>query len=100
MRVASTAVSMVAWPRHHDDRHGQQAVALPFLEQRDAVGIGHPDVEQDQVGRAGWRALAGLLRVFGQLHRMALVAQDFREQLADAHFIINYEYVRHLSMPS
>jgi hypothetical protein len=30
---------------------------------------------------------------------MSLVAKDFREQLADAHFIVNYEYVRHLVMP-
>jgi hypothetical protein len=30
---------------------------------------------------------------------MALVAKDFREQLPDPHFIVNYEYVRHLVMP-
>jgi hypothetical protein len=53
---------------HHDDRHRQQAVALPFLEQGDAVGIGHPDVEQHQVGRAcRAQGTARLLGVFGQV---------------------------------
>ena len=52
MRVASTAVSIVAWPDIMMTGMRQQAVALPFLEQRDAVGIRHPDVEQHQVGRA------------------------------------------------
>jgi hypothetical protein len=55
---------------HHDDRHGQQAVALPFLEQRDAVGIGHPDIEQHEVGHAGLAKLACLLRVFRSGHDM------------------------------
>ena len=35
--------------RHHHHRHRQLARARPLLEQRDAVGVGHPDVEQHQV---------------------------------------------------
>jgi hypothetical protein len=87
-------------PRHHNHGHGEQAVALPFLEQRDAVRIRHPDVEQDQIGRALLARGPGLLGVLGQLHHVALVAKDFREQLPDSHFIVHYEYVRHLVLPS
>jgi hypothetical protein len=81
---------------HHDDRHGQQPIALPFLEQGDAIGVRHPDIEQHQVGGSGGAGFACLLRVFGKLDRVTFIAQNFREELADAHFIINYEYVRHL----
>ena len=81
--------------RHHDDRHGQQAIALPFLEQGHAVGIGHPDIQQYQVGRTGGTRFACLLRIFGQLDSMPFVAQYLREQLTDTHFIIHYEYVCH-----
>ena len=62
---------------HHDHRHRQQGVALPFLEQSDAVGIGHPDIEQYQIRRASRADLACLLRVFGGLYRMSFVAQNF-----------------------
>jgi hypothetical protein len=41
---------------HHHHRHGELAVGRPFLEQADAVGVGHPDVEQHEVGRAALRA--------------------------------------------
>ena len=81
--------------RHHDHRHGQQAVALPFLEQGHAVRVGHPDIEQYQIRRAGGTRFTRLLRIFGQLDSMSFVAQNFREQLTDTHFIIHYEYVCH-----
>ena len=45
--------------RHHHDRHRQQPRARPLLEQRDAVGVRHPDVEQHEIGaraRCGTRA--------------------------------------------
>ena len=52
-----------AVPAHHDHRHRQHAGA-PFLEQRDAVDVGHPDVQQHQVGRSRSRGarLRGVLR--------------------------------------
>ena len=34
--------------RHHDDRHGQLPVRRPFAQQRHAIGIRHPDIEQHQ----------------------------------------------------
>ena len=35
---------------HHDHRHIQQALRAPLLEKRHAIGVGHPDVEQHQIG--------------------------------------------------
>ncbi len=81
--------------RHHDHRHGELAARGPFLEQSDAVGIGHPDIEQHQI-RALPLALpprfAGAVR---QRNLVPLVGQDFREQLADADFVVHYEDVSH-----
>jgi hypothetical protein len=47
--VASTAVSMVPWPLIMITGIVSCAAA-PFLEQRDAVDVGHPDVQQHEVG--------------------------------------------------
>jgi hypothetical protein len=85
--------------RHHDHRHGQQAVALPFLEQVT------PSVSGIQIS-SSTRSGAPLARASRPAGRFRPAAprgprrQDFREQLADAHFIVNYEYVRHLPLPS
>ncbi len=49
--VASTAVSMGAWPDIMITGIVSLPLRSPFLEQRHAVGIGHPDVEQHQVRR-------------------------------------------------
>jgi len=59
--------------RHHDDRHGQQAITLPFLEQRHAIGIGHPDIEQHQIGNATRAQFTRLLSVFGGGYDMSFI---------------------------
>jgi hypothetical protein len=76
---------------HHDDRHGQQPAGGPFLQQRDAVHIGHPDVEQHEVGTQAIAAGARLGSVFGQLDVVAFVREDFRQQGADAQLVIDYK---------
>ncbi|MCY1302310.1 hypothetical protein D9M70_519600 [compost metagenome] len=83
--------------RHHDDGHGQLALRGPFLEQADAIGIGHPDIEQHEIGRAGRAVFARLLRVFREFDHVAFVAEDLREQLPDSHFVIDYEDGCHTS---
>ena len=55
-RVASTAVSTVPWPGHHHHRAVVAGHCGPLAQQRDAVGVGHPDVEQHQV--RDWRGRA------------------------------------------
>jgi hypothetical protein len=74
---------------HHDDRHVELAARVPFLQQGDAVDIGHPDVEQDQIGADAVTRQACLTGVFRQLNGMALVAQDFLQEGTDAHFVVN-----------
>jgi hypothetical protein len=76
---------------HHHHRHGELAAARPFLEQGHAVGVGHPDVEQHQVGAALQAEGARGLGVFRQVHVIALVGEDFRQQLTNAHFVIDDE---------
>src|SRR5690606_31551612 len=82
---------------HHDDRHVELAGGRPFLEQGDAVGIGHPDVEQDQIGPLYLARDARFGGVFGDDDIVSFVAQDFREQLAYADFVINYKNVCHIT---
>ena len=76
---------------HHHHRHGELAAARPFLQQRHAVGVGHPDVEQDQIRTAQCAKGTRRLGVFRQVHVIALVGQDFRQQLTNAHFVVDDE---------
>ena len=75
--------------RHHHHRHVQLPGLGPFLEQGHPIAIGHPDVQQYQ-RRAGLVAqLARHFGVFRQRHGVAFVLKDFRQQLANADFIID-----------
>src|SRR6185369_6095969 len=69
--------------------HGEQAAGTPLLQQRDAVDVGHPDVEQDEVGAQALAAGARLRCVFGELDAVAFVGEDFRQEGADAQFIVD-----------
>ena len=76
---------------HHHHRHGELAAARPFLEQGHAVGVGHPDVEQDQI-RAPMRTEgARRLGIFRQVHVIAFVGEDLRQQFTNAHFVVHDE---------
>jgi len=46
----------------------------PLLEQGDAIGVGHPDVQQHQIGPLAQAGGAGLGRVFSHLDLVAFVA--------------------------
>ena len=81
-----------AVPGHHHHRHRQQSVARPLAQQRHAVGVGHPDVEQHE---RRLRALAIGARFAGVLrrgHAIAFVLEDFRQQFANADFVVDDEY--------
>ena len=62
---------------HHDHGHVQQPLAGPFLEQGDAVDVGHPDVQQYQVGALAETGFAGLCRIFREFDRVAFVVENF-----------------------
>ena len=74
---------------HHDHRHVQVTAGMPFLEQRNTVGVRHPDVEQDQVRAQLLTYAAGGAGVLGEADIVALVDEDFGKQFADADFVIN-----------
>jgi hypothetical protein len=76
---------------HDDHRHCQLSIRRPFAQQRHTVGVGHPDVEQDE-GRLRSRAIvAGLARIFCHADLVAFVSQNFRQQVTDTDFVIDYQ---------
>ncbi len=62
-RVASTAVSTVPCPLIITTGQSKPCVSGPFAQQRDAVRVRHPDVEQHEVGKARGARGARLGRV-------------------------------------
>ena len=83
-----------AVPGHHDDRTGQMVALAPFLEQADAIGVGHPDVEQDQIGPLGAPGLAGGGGIFGGGDGVAFILQNFLYQVANIRFVIDDQNIR------
>jgi len=76
-------------PGHHHHRHVEMTGDMPLLEQRDAIGVGHPDIEQDEV-RTQLAAYPARRRgVLGHPDIVALVDQNLRKQFADADFVVN-----------
>jgi hypothetical protein len=66
-------------------------VPWPLIEQGDAVHVRHPDVQQHQVGARTLTRGSRLAGVLGQLHGVALVGQDLRQERPDAEFVIHYK---------
>ncbi|MPM34847.1 hypothetical protein SDC9_81437 [bioreactor metagenome] len=81
---------------HHDDGHGEHAGCGPFLEQRDTVGVGHPDVEQHQIVDVILTSVACLGGVLCEVYAVPLVVQDFRQQVPDTQFVVNHQNVCHV----
>ena len=80
---------------HHDDRHGQQATCGPLFEQGHAIGIGHPDVEQDQVGALTLTRQPRLRSVLCHFHLVSLVVENFSQQIADTQLVVDHQNVCH-----
>ena len=80
----------------YDDVHGQNTCGLPLFEQGHAIRVGHPDVKQDQVKRFTLVLCSCLGGVFGQLIGVTFVVENFTQQIANAKFVIYYQYVCHV----
>ena len=94
MRVASTAVSIVPCP----DIITTGIVSCPLADhslRRDAVGVGHPDVEQHQI-RALFAADAARPVAFSASQTSVTFVRDLRKEFADADFVIDDQDLRHL----
>ena len=72
-----TAVSMLAWAAHHNDRHGQLTVERPFFEQGDAVGVGIQMSSSTKSGRTRLAHLSGFVRHFPPVLRRDLRHTEF-----------------------
>jgi DNA-binding response OmpR family regulator len=81
--------------RHHHHRHVQVPAGVPLLEQRDAVHVGHPDVQQHEVGALALAQQPRLRGVLRQLDAVTFVGQDFLQEGSDAHFVIDDKNVGH-----
>ena len=78
---------------HHDHRAAVGGAGRPLAQQRDAVDVGHPDVEQHQVGYLPGARGARLRGVGGHVDLVALLGEDLLEQTADVRFVIDHENV-------
>ena len=84
-------------PTHHDDRHIEQACTCPFFEQGDTVGVGHPDVEQNQIGPGFQAGRSGLRRVFSQFNLMTFVVQNLEQKVPNAKLVIDHQNCCHVA---
>src|SRR5690606_38469999 len=72
-----------------------RAVRLrPLAQQSDAVGVGHPDVEQHQIRIVLGTQRASLGRIRRDIHLIAFVREDLFQEPADLGFVIDYQNAR------
>jgi hypothetical protein len=57
--------------------------------------VGHPDIQQHEVGTRALAQAPRLAGAFRHHHLVTLVGQDLREQLADSHFVVDHQDLRH-----
>jgi hypothetical protein len=80
--------------RHHHDGEAQQVGIAPLAQEADAVGIRHPDVEQDEIGLRGETRGARSRSIGRHVHVVAFFAQDLLEQVPDVCLVVDDEYLR------
>jgi hypothetical protein len=78
-------------PRHHHHGHRELAAGRPLAQERHAIGVRHPDVEQHERGLLPLAIGTGFARVLGERDAIALVLQDLGQELADADFVVDDE---------
>ena len=85
---------------HHHHRAAVGGAGRPLAQQRDAVDVGHPDVEQHQVGRLPRARGARLGGVGGDIDLVAFLGEDLLQQAADVRLVIDHQNVWTRSCPS
>ena len=76
--------------RHDDDWTIHVTTLRPFTQQRDAICIRHPDIEQYEVKLAVRPRRARFSSVRGNRHAVSFVCEDFLYQRANVCFVVNY----------
>ena len=80
--------------RHDHDGTLQVAAFRPFTQQRDAVGIGHPDVEQDQIEPLIRTSGTRLFRISGSCDVIPFITENFLNQSPDIGLVIDNQNMR------
>ena len=68
-------------------------VGRPFAQQRDAIDVGHPDVEQHEIRRLPRARGARLLGVGGDIHLVALFGENLLQETADVRLVVDHQNV-------
>ena len=87
-----------------EDKHRHQRIMpAEFLQQRDAVHLGHLDIQERQIVRACLQKLAGLPGAGGGRHLVARLVQNLRKGSAQVRLIVDYQDRRacsHILLPT
>ena len=89
MRVASTAVSMVAWPLIMITGMSSMPCEAHSLSRLTPSVSGIQMSSNTRSGRMRRRARA--CAVFGQFDRVSFVVKDFRQEFANTDFVVNHQ---------
>ena len=81
--------------RHHYYRHGELPAIGPLFKQGNAVRIGHPNIQENQIGAHLLAHGSRLYRTFCCIDGVALIRQNLIEKLTNTHFIIDHQNTRH-----
>ena len=68
---------------------GLGLVCAPLTQQRDAVGIRHPDIEKHQIGSVPDITGSGLGCVCGNRDLIAFVLENIADDLSDIGLVVN-----------
>ena len=94
-RLASRLARTGIGARQDDDRDRRRArIALELTAERKPVGVGEPDVEDDEIGRACCKRRSGVCRVIGLLHIELDSLERGTQQRAEACVVVDYEDAR------
>src|SRR5580704_4366146 len=77
--------------RHDDHGTAVSRLGRPFPQERDAIGIGHPDIEQYQIVRRSRARRPRLSGVGGHFDLVALLAQDLLQQPPDIGLVVHHQ---------
>ena len=78
---------------HHDNGAAVGEPGRPLAQQRDAIDVRHPDVEQHEVGDLTRARGACLCSVGRYIHLVALLGEDLLQQAADVRLVVDHENV-------
>jgi hypothetical protein len=74
---------------HHDHGTARSRVGRPLAQQRDAIDIRHPDVEEHEVRRLPHACRASLDGVGGNVYLVTFLGKDLLQEAANVRLIVD-----------